>query len=71
MTKDQNLENCRAQVKRLQGELKLMNKENALLNEKLNKNNPEVPIQRGQVILKQVGFEFDAKLPPFHYFPVS
>ncbi|XP_072930964.1 uncharacterized protein [Epargyreus clarus] len=41
MTKDQNLENCRAQVKRLQGELKLMNKENALLNEKLNKNNPE------------------------------
>ncbi|XP_059055099.1 paramyosin-like [Achroia grisella] len=41
MTKDQNLETCRAQVKRLQGELKLMNKENCLLNEKLRRNNPE------------------------------
>ncbi|XP_075991500.1 uncharacterized protein LOC142986755 [Anticarsia gemmatalis] len=41
MTKDQNLETCRAQIKRLQGELKLMNKENTLLNEKLSKNNPE------------------------------
>lgn len=42
MTKDQNLETCRAQIKRLQGELKLMNKENSLLNERLSKNNPEV-----------------------------
>ncbi|XP_031767369.1 paramyosin-like isoform X2 [Galleria mellonella] len=41
MTKDQNLETCRAQVKRLQGELKLMSKENYLLHEKLNRNNPE------------------------------
>ncbi|KAJ8736741.1 hypothetical protein PYW07_000012 [Mythimna separata] len=41
MTKDQHLETCRAQVKRLQGELKLMNKENSLLHEKLDKNNPE------------------------------
>ncbi|XP_050361331.1 paramyosin-like isoform X2 [Nymphalis io] len=41
MTKDQNLETCRSQIKRLQGELKLMNNENALLHEKLNKNNPE------------------------------
>ncbi|XP_053624185.1 myosin-14-like isoform X2 [Plodia interpunctella] len=41
MTKDQNLETCRAQVKRLQGELKLMSKENNLLLEKLSKNNPE------------------------------
>ncbi|KAJ8738070.1 hypothetical protein PYW08_000665 [Mythimna loreyi] len=41
MTKDQHLETCRAQVKRLQGELKLMNRENSLLHEKLNKNNPE------------------------------
>lgn len=42
MTKDQNLETCRAQVKRLQGELKLMNKENSLLLEKVIRNNPEV-----------------------------
>lgn len=42
MTKDQNLETCRAQIKRLQGELKLMSKENSVLNDKLNKNNPEV-----------------------------
>ncbi|KAM3956895.1 uncharacterized protein ACR2FA_009134 [Aphomia sociella] len=41
MTKDQNLETSRAQVKRLQGELKLMNIENSLLHDKLNKNNPE------------------------------
>ncbi|KAL4717444.1 hypothetical protein ACJJTC_000593 [Scirpophaga incertulas] len=41
MTKDQNLEACRAQIKRLQGELKLMSKENIVLHEKLNKNNPE------------------------------
>ncbi|KAJ0183946.1 hypothetical protein K1T71_000369 [Dendrolimus kikuchii] len=41
MTKDQNLENSRAQVKRLQGELKLMSKENVLLQEKLNRNSPE------------------------------
>ncbi|CAB3226493.1 unnamed protein product [Arctia plantaginis] len=41
MTKDQNLETSRAQIKRLQGELKLMNKENSLLNERLSKNNPE------------------------------
>ncbi|CAH0401855.1 unnamed protein product [Chilo suppressalis] len=41
MTKDQNLETCRAQIKSLQGELKLMHNENILLNEKLNKNNPE------------------------------
>ncbi|XP_047543639.1 outer dense fiber protein 2-like isoform X1 [Vanessa atalanta] len=41
MTKDQNLETCRSQIKRLQGELKLMNNENALLHEKLNKNSPE------------------------------
>ncbi|XP_035437580.2 paramyosin isoform X1 [Spodoptera frugiperda] len=41
MTKDQNLETCRAQVKRLQGELKLMSRENSLLHEKLVKNNPE------------------------------
>ncbi|XP_039763500.1 paramyosin-like [Pararge aegeria] len=39
--KDQNLENCRAQIKRLQGELKLMNKENSVLHERLNRNNPE------------------------------
>lgn len=44
MTKDQNLETCRAQIKRLQGELKMMSKENAVLHEKLNKNNPEVAI---------------------------
>lgn len=42
MTKDQNLEICRSQIKRLQGELKLMSNENALLHEKLNKNHPEV-----------------------------
>ncbi|XP_032526791.2 paramyosin-like isoform X2 [Danaus plexippus] len=41
MTKDQNLETCRAQIKRLQGELKLMNKENVMLHERLNRNNPE------------------------------
>ncbi|CAH2103240.1 unnamed protein product [Euphydryas editha] len=41
MTKDQNLEICRSQIKRLQGELKLMSNENALLHEKLNKNHPE------------------------------
>ncbi|XP_026741660.1 outer dense fiber protein 2-like isoform X3 [Trichoplusia ni] len=41
MTKDQNLETCRAQIKRLQGELKLMNRENCLLHEKLDKNNPK------------------------------
>ncbi|CAH0703096.1 unnamed protein product [Spodoptera exigua] len=41
MTKDQNLETCRAQVKRLQGELKLMSRENSLLHEKLDKNNPK------------------------------
>ncbi|XP_022833262.1 paramyosin-like isoform X2 [Spodoptera litura] len=41
MTKDQNLETSRAQVKRLQGELKLMSRENSLLHEKLVKNNPE------------------------------
>ncbi|XP_021194434.3 paramyosin isoform X1 [Helicoverpa armigera] len=41
MTKDQNLETCRAQIKRLQGELKLMSRENTLLHEKLDKNNPE------------------------------
>ncbi|CAH2035096.1 unnamed protein product, partial [Iphiclides podalirius] len=41
MTKDQNLETCRAQIKRLQGELKLLNIENSVLTEKLNKNNPE------------------------------
>lgn len=44
MTKDQNLETCRAQIKRLQGELKLINKENALLHDKLYKNNPEVQV---------------------------
>lgn len=42
MTKDQNLETCRAQIKRLQGEMKMMGKENALLMEKLNRNHPEV-----------------------------
>ncbi|KPI94339.1 hypothetical protein RR46_04407 [Papilio xuthus] len=41
MTKDQNLETCRAQIKRLQGELKLLNIENSILSEKLDKNNPE------------------------------
>ncbi|CAH0716357.1 unnamed protein product, partial [Brenthis ino] len=41
MTKDQNLETCRAQIKRLQGELKLMNKENVILHERLNRNSPE------------------------------
>ncbi|XP_030022070.1 rho-associated protein kinase 2 isoform X1 [Manduca sexta] len=41
MTKDQNLETCRAQIKRLQGELKLMSKENGLLHERLNKNHPQ------------------------------
>nr|XP_034839481.1 major antigen-like isoform X2 [Maniola hyperantus] len=39
--KDQNLETCRAQIKRLQGELKLINKENSALHERLNRNNPE------------------------------
>lgn len=42
MTKDQSLEMCRAQIKRLQGELKLLNIENSILSEKLDKNNPEV-----------------------------
>lgn len=42
MTKDQNLEICRSQVNRLQGELKLMSKENAMLHERLNKCNSEV-----------------------------
>lgn len=42
MTKDQNLETCRSQVNRLQGELKLMSKENAALHERLNKCNAEV-----------------------------
>lgn len=42
MTKDQNLETCRAQVKRLQGELKMMSRENCLLHEKRDKNNPQV-----------------------------
>ncbi|CAD0193794.1 unnamed protein product [Chrysodeixis includens] len=41
MTKDQNLETCRAQIKRLQGELKLMNRENNLLHEKLDRNHPK------------------------------
>ncbi|XP_013133471.1 PREDICTED: uncharacterized protein LOC106099455, partial [Papilio polytes] len=41
MTKDQSLEMCRAQIKRLQGELKLLNIENSILSEKLDKNNPE------------------------------
>ncbi|CAG4984727.1 unnamed protein product [Parnassius apollo] len=41
MNKDQNLETCRGQIKRLQGELKLLNIENSNLLEKLNKNNPE------------------------------
>ncbi|XP_063837642.1 paramyosin-like [Ostrinia nubilalis] len=41
MTKDQNLETCRAQIKRLQGELKMMSKENAVLHEKLSRNSPE------------------------------
>ncbi|XP_052746742.1 outer dense fiber protein 2-like [Bicyclus anynana] len=41
MIKDQNLETCRAQIKRLQGELKLMNKETTALHERLNRNNPE------------------------------
>ncbi|XP_045783931.1 kinesin-like protein KIF7 isoform X2 [Maniola jurtina] len=41
MMKDQNLETCRAQIKRLQGELKLINKENSALHERLNRNNPE------------------------------
>lgn len=40
--KDQNLETCRSQIKRLQAELKLMNKENSALHERLNRNNPEV-----------------------------
>lgn len=44
MIKDQNLETCRAQIKRLQGELKLMNKENVMLQERLNRNNPEVSV---------------------------
>ncbi|VVC86171.1 unnamed protein product [Leptidea sinapis] len=41
MTKDQSLEMCRAQIKRLQGELKIINKENSILQGKLNKNNPQ------------------------------
>ncbi|XP_047524336.1 GRIP and coiled-coil domain-containing protein 2-like [Pieris napi] len=41
MTKDQNLEICRGQIKRLQGELKLLHKENTTLHEKLSKNNPQ------------------------------
>ncbi|XP_037867877.1 paramyosin [Bombyx mori] len=41
MTKDQNLETCRAQIKRLQGELKLLSKENCALLEKIHKNNPK------------------------------
>lgn len=44
MTKDQNLETCRAQVKRLQGELKMMSKENALLQDKLNVHNPKAMV---------------------------
>lgn len=46
MTKDQNLETCRAQIKRLQGELKLMNKENVMLHERLNRNSPEVSFRK-------------------------
>lgn len=42
MTKDQNLETCRSQVNRLQGELKLMSKENAVLHDRVNKCNSEV-----------------------------
>ncbi|XP_045509911.1 paramyosin-like [Colias croceus] len=41
MTKDQHLENCRAQIKSLQGELKLLYNENTSLQEKLTKNNPQ------------------------------
>ncbi|CAG4941876.1 unnamed protein product [Colias eurytheme] len=41
MTKDQHLENCRAQIKSLQGELKLLYHENTSLQEKLTKNNPQ------------------------------
>ncbi|XP_041987163.1 centromere protein F [Aricia agestis] len=41
MTKDQNLETCRAHVKILQAELKLINKENHFLREKLIRNSPE------------------------------
>ncbi|CAG9558674.1 unnamed protein product [Danaus chrysippus] len=55
MTKDQNLETCRAQIKRLQGELKLMNKENAMLHERLNRNNPEederIPVKDAEELL--------------------
>lgn len=45
MTKDQNLETCRAQVKRLQGELKMLSKENTLLHDKLSINNPQAMVQ--------------------------
>lgn len=42
MSKDQHLEICRGQIKRLQRELKLIYKENTALQEKLGKNNPQV-----------------------------
>lgn len=51
MTKDQNLETCRSQVNRLQGELKLMSKENAVLHDRLNKCNSEVCF----IYVRQVG----------------
>ncbi|XP_046977463.1 outer dense fiber protein 2-like isoform X2 [Vanessa cardui] len=58
MTKDQNLETCRSQIKRLQGELKLMNNENALLHEKLNKNSPEenekIPVKNVEDLLSKL-----------------
>lgn len=51
MTKDQNLETCRSQVNRLQGELKLMSKENAVLHERLNKCNSEVCFFRVRALI--------------------
>ncbi|XP_049884911.1 putative leucine-rich repeat-containing protein DDB_G0290503 [Pectinophora gossypiella] len=57
MTKDQTLETSRAQIKRLQAELKLMSQENALLHERLDRNHPEDLKDCQQLTLKLASYQ--------------